>query len=74
MMICNGSLVKTNFLVGTVVETIDGKRKSGWRPTNYYVVKVVRPLQARGLKHIIRHDEINEVSRYITRSEVPVLR
>ncbi|HEY4759425.1 MAG TPA: hypothetical protein VIH42_02475 [Thermoguttaceae bacterium] len=61
MLVKQGDLVRTSFLTGTVLQTIDG-RSRGWEPTLYFLVHVVTPKSAAGTKQIIRLNELRAVS------------
>ena len=54
-----GTTVRTRFLRGHVTEVINGTEKK-WQATEYYRVKVVRPVWAGSDTQIIRLDEVIE--------------
>jgi hypothetical protein len=61
MLVKQGDLVRTSFLTGTVLETIDGRARK-WEATLYFLVHVVAPQSAAGTHQVIRLDELRAVT------------
>lgn len=63
MFVHLGQRIRTNFLTGTIVQRIDGRKRKFWKPTLYLVVRVEKPTAAAGTEHIVRWDEVTSVDK-----------